>query len=319
MKSFLSVLLLTFVLSVNSHAYEVFGVDGINELHSSTGVCVNGLGEDSCSISVSAADNTKIDVEHCCFYVEGKKYSFAAITSFSPQFDTGKSRTFVGVTMNGYTSQSSRWTVTQKLTTVPLARLQKGPGSAITLIRDDRYKLKKREHNDRLWREEVLGAQYVSGGDIFANSTSGLILGQNAGVMYDRLGNRHILQAFENQTAIFLHLSSNETDWVGQKKPLSVDLLNYNPAGSSLVPMLDNNKFKVDTILKSPRQSGRLFLVYGNVEYLTAAEAISGASERYGLFLNHGSSDLVPVALIVQQRNVTDVNTIIDRRPCFVC
>lgn len=317
-------LLLIAGLSSAAHSYEVFGLEATDELNTSTGICDVVLGEDTCEITVNAGDDSKIDIKPCCVYIRGEKYLFDGMTSVDPQFASGENSRFVGVTLASYTSQTSRWTVAQKLTTVPLARLnasygQQGSGSSIRLIRDDRDPLGTREYNDRLYREEVLGSQYVTGGDIFANATSGLILGQNSGVLYDSRGKRHVLSTFENQSAIFLHLSSNEIHWRGSKKPLVIDPLNYNPPGSGLVAMDDDNKFKVDTILKSPRTGGGLFVLYGTIQYTTAANAISGAAERYGLFISQSESGLVPVALVVQQRNASTVDTIIDRRPCFVC
>ena len=174
-----------------------------------------------------------------------------------------------------------------------------------------------------------MGAQYLRGGDIFKNATSGLILGQNEGVLYDGYKNRHMLGTFENQSAIFLHLSSNETDWIGTKQPLTVDALNYNPAGLSLVPMLNDNTFTIHTILKSPKgangaQEGGLFFVYGDTEYATAAAATTAifdgsAVSRFGVFIDQARSGIAPAALIIQQRNAAAVDTIVDRRPCQVC
>jgi len=317
-------LLLIAYFSSSAYSYQVFGLQATDELNTSTGVCDVVLGEDTCKVTINTGDNSKIDINPCCIYVQGEKKIFDGMTSIDPQFASGENSRFIGVTFGGYTSQTSRWTASQKLNIVPLARLnaaygQQGPGASIRLIRDDRDPLGTRDYNDRLYREEVFGSQYVTGGDIFSNATSGLILGQNSGVLYDSRGKRHVLNAFENQSAIFLHLSSNEINWRGSKKPLVVDALNYNPSGSGLVAMTDDGKYKVDTVLKSPRTGGGLFVIYGDTEYSSAAAAISGAVERFGLFVDQATSGLVPVSLIVQQRNASAVNTIIDRRPCFLC
>jgi hypothetical protein len=233
--------------------------------------------------------------------------------------------------MNGYTSQTSKWTSLQKQTVVPIARLntplgQLGPGSDIRLIRDDRFFLYQNIYLDRVYHEEAVGALYVTGGEIY---NTGLQIGQTAGALYDAQKKRHTLAAFLNQSAIFLNLSANDVDWIASKKPLTVDAVNYNPAGSNLVPMLNDNTFTIHTIMKSPKgangtQEGGLFFVYGDTQYATAAAAIEAISDgaavpRFGVFVDQATSGLVAVALIVQQRNAAAVDTVLDRRPCQVC
>lgn len=366
MKIIISTLLLIFSLSYNAYGFRVFGGENASTLegesaafyldisnqqgdlntanitnwdtsiglvNADTGVDEHGAGVMSCEVIADATDSTKIYINVCHVHIKGPEYAFDGVTT-DPGFAAGENSRFIGVTMNGYTSQTSAWTNIQKQTIIPLARLntplgQLGPGSDVHLVRDDRYFLTQNFYYDRVYHEEAMGAQYVTGGAIFANATSGLILGQTAGVLYDGQKKRHVLAAFENQSAIFLHLSSNEIDWVGTKEPLVVDAVNYNPAGSSLVPMLNDNTFTIHTILKSPKgangiQEGGLFFVYGDTEYATAAGAIEAISDgsavsRFGVFVDQASSGLAPAAMIIQQRNAATVDTIIDRRPCQVC
>ena len=301
----------------------------VGNVRADIGVDEHDAGVNSCRITINAGDDTLIDFNECNVHIQGPHYAFDAITAIDPGFAAGENSHFIGVTMNGYTSQTDMWSNEQKKTIIPLARLNTelgdlGPGSTVHLVRDDRYFLSKRDYYDNIWREEAIGALYVTGGDIFANATSGLILGQNEGILYDAQTKRHTLATFENESAIFLHLSSNETDWVAAKEPLVIDALNYNPAGSGLIAMQNDNTFKADTILKSPKgangiQEGGLFLIYGDTEYATAAGAIANAGIRFSIFVDQFTSRLVPVALIIQQRNAAAVDTIIDKRPCFVC
>lgn len=299
---------------------------------SPTGVDEHIIGVNSCKVTVNAGDDSKIDIEECNIHVLGPHYPFAAMSSIDPALGAGENSKFIGMTMSGYTTSESRWTDTQKLTIVPLARVNtsfgvSGPGSTISLIRDDRYFITKRDYYDRLIWEEAMGALYVSGCEIF--STSGLILGQTAGVLYDGQTKRQVLSSFANMSAVFLHLSSSGGfDWISTKGPLVVDAVNYNPSGSGLTALLNDNKFKVDTILKSPKGAdgvpeGGWFYVYGDTEYATQADALAAVSDgsafRFGLFINQSVSGLVPLALIVQQKNAASVDTIIDKRPCLVC
>ena len=301
---------------------------------SPTGVDEHEAGVNSCKVTQNGADDSKVNINWCNIHVLGPHYAFDTFSSIDPAFGAGENSKFIGMTMNGYTTSDGGWTDAQKLTIVPLARINtsfgvSGPGSTVSLIRDDRYFITKREYYDRLWHERAIGALYVTGGDIFANATSGLILGQNSGTLFDAQTKEQALGTFENQSAVFLHLSaSGGFDWISEKKPLTVDNINYNPPASGLVAMLNDNKFAVHTILKSPKgpngvPEGGLFFIYGDTEYSTQADAIAAAADdsalRFGLFVNQSVSGLVPVALIVQQKSGVAVDTIVDKRPCLVC
>lgn len=302
----------------------------VNIPTAATGVDEHEIGADTCKVTVNGPDDSLIDIAPCGIHVLGPHKSFEVMSSIDPGLGAGENSKFIGMTFNGYTTSDSRWTDTQKLTVIPLARVNtafgiSGPGSTISLIRDDRYFITKRDYYDRLWHEEAVGALYVSGGKIAA---TGLVLSQSAGVLYDGQTKRQVLSTFGNMSAVFLHLSSNEIDWVGSKQPLVIDNVNYNPAGSNLVSLSTTNKYKIDTILKSPKgpdgvPEGGWFLIYGAIEYDTQADALAavtdGSGIRWGLFVNQAVSGLVPLALIVQQRDLTTIDAISDQRPCLVC
>ena len=299
----------------------------IGEVQSITGIDSHGIEEGSCKPTVNVGDDSLIDIAECHFHLKGPAKEHTA-TTFDPGFEAGENSLFVAATMTGYTTATSAWTSDQKRTLIPIARLntplgELGPGSTIGLIRDDRYFLFERDALDRRYLEEVFGARYVSGGDVFENATTGLVLGQNAGILYDGQTKRHELAAFGNTSAIFLHLSSNETDWISERKPFVIDNVNYNPPGSGIVPLLNDNKIKADTILKSPKgangtQEGGLFVVYGTEQFDTAAGA-EAAGVDFSFFINTATSGIVANSLVIQQKNQANVTEIIDKRPCFVC
>jgi len=298
-----------------------------------TGIDFHDTGVNSCKITVNVGDDTKVDHDECNIHLGGPQYTFAAATSLPPNFGTGENSVYIGMTMNGYTTSTIRWTSTQELTVIPLARLNTelgdtGAGSSVHLIRDDRYFISNRDYYDMVLHKEAFGALYVTGGKIFSHATS-LVLQQTAGVLFDAQSKRHELAAFANMSAIFLHLSSTGgDDWLGAKQPLIVDNVYYNPSGSGLVALLNSNKFKVDTIIKSPKgpdgtPEGGWFYVFGDTEYDTQADAIAAVNDdsatRFGVFKNQAESGLVVIALIVQQKDATIIDTIEDRRPCLVC
>jgi len=297
----------------------------VSIVNEDTGIDSHGVGDTSCEAVIRPSDKTKIDIAQCNVHIQGPRYTFAPITAFDPQFATGQNSRFVGATMNGYTTQTSKWTSEQKRTIIPIARLntplgQLGPGSTIGLIRDDRYYLFERDTWDRLYREEAVGALYVKGGNIFATATS-LVLGQYSGVLYDAQTKRHVLTQFQNTTAIFLNHTATG-GWVAKKQLFRSDNV-YFDNGTRLVPMQNDNKYSAATIMKSPKgqngtQEGGIFYVYSQGEYDTIDEALA-ATPSYSVFGSQSESGLVPAALIVQKKSAVAPAVVVDKRPCFVC
>ena len=326
MKRFLGGILLLLIL-VNTVSGAELQPDpelAAGNAHFSTGVDYNVLGDESCQVTVNGQDNTKYDINPCFYHLKGNRYAFEALSGIPNGFGTGENSRYIGATTQGtYTTQTAKWSNDQIFNVVPIARINAqagdtGPTSVISAIRSDRNILSQRNTLDMMWKMQAIGANYVTGGEIFENATTGLVMGQNSGILFDGLGNLQELNSFGNVSAVFLHLSSNEVNWVGILQPFVIDAVNYNPAGSGLVPLLNDNKLRADTVLKSPKEDGRLFVIYGKEQFDTAEEAIAAATD-YGLFMNQGLSGLVPVVLIVQQKNGTNVYSIIDRRQCNVC
>lgn len=291
-------------------------------VHDTTGI------ESGCLVTVNTGDASSIDIESPCIYhIRGPQYTLTNMTAISASFEAGENSRFFGVTMSGYISQTSKWTAEQQATIIPIARLNTalgilGPGSTVHLVRDDIYPVSERDSLDRLWMEQVVGAQYVKGGEIFTNATSALILGQYSGILFNAQKQRHTLAEFSNMSAIFLHHTSNG-DLVGEKKSLIVDNIQYD-TGTGLAD-LTSQRWTNISVLKSPKgangtQEGGWFYVYG-AEYLTrvAAEA---APFDFTEFVNQGRSGITPLATIIIKKEATVLDTdyfIIDKRPCLIC
>jgi hypothetical protein len=298
----------------------------VASVHQSTGIDTH-ESITSCEASINGVDASLLDIADCWLHIQGPEYFFNA-TTISPNFLAGENSSYIGATMNGYTTQLLDWSITQLKTIVPIARINTalgdlGPGSNIHLLRHDHYFLGERDARDAAYFGKVFGPQYVWGGELFANATS-LVLGQYSGLLFDGKTNPHYVGEFTNMSAIFIHLSSNEIDYVAEDKSLIADNYYYNPVGSSLVGMSNTNKWKGDTVLKSAKganglQEGPWFYLYGNQEFDTEAEAKAYALTRFGVFVNTGKSGLVPLAILVINRDATTVSEVLDRRPCFVC
>lgn len=292
----------------------------VASVHMTTGV------DEGMVVTINGGDSTKIDITAGSYHIQGPKYSFAAITALDPGFGAGENSMFIGMTMNGYTSQVAPWTVAQKQVLIPIARLntpsgQTGPGSDVGLIRDDKYYVTERDYKDRLWNEEAIGSLYVTGGQLYSYST--IVLGQYSGILYNAQRERHVLDAYTNMSAIFVSHTTGGVP-VATKARLVVSNALYD-TGTGLAAM-QANKWKKDSVVKSPQGTnsvaeGGWFYIYGTVEYGTKEEA-EAADFDYGIFISQAVSGLVPLADIVVKKDGVTLDTdlfITDRRSCLVC
>lgn len=298
----------------------------VSTVHAVTGVDSHDIGADSCKVTINGGDNTLIDIDECHVHIQGPEYEFTVALGIDPTFSAGENSRFIGVTMNGYTSQTSRWTAAQQQTIVPLARLntplgELGSGSTVHLVRDDRFFVSERDYRDRVWREQVFGALYSKGGELFVNNTT-LVLGQFSGILFNAQGERQVLQEFDNMSAIFIsHSSTGEL--VGEKKGLIIDNLQYD-TGTGLATLVSNRWTNI-SILKSPKgvngvQEGGWFYVYGG-EYLTQSGA-EAAPFDFAEFVSPGESGMASLATIILKKSANVLGTdlfIEDKRPCLVC
>ena len=295
--------------------------------HAVTGIDSHEVGMSSCKVTINSGDNSLIDIGECHVHIQGPEYEIDEAIGMDPNFGVGENSVFIGVTLNGYTTQTQGWNATQKQTIAPLARLNTasgvtGPGSTVTLNRDDRYFVSERDYKDRIWTEDAIGSLYSLGGELFSNATSGLVMGQYSGIIYNAQRERHELGKFNNMSALFLHHTTTGAP-VAVKAPFIVDNLNYDD-GTGLVALISNRWTKA-SVLKAPQgangtQEGGWFWNYGG-EYLTQAAA-EAAPFDFSFFVSQGVSGLVPLAEIIVQQGGSTLGTnlfIIDKRACLVC
>ena len=293
--------------------------------HAVTGVDSHTAGPTSCQVTINDGDATLMDIAECHVHVQGPEYEFANLSGIDPSFGVGENSLFVGMTLHGYTTQISTWTPEQQRTIVPIARLntpigQTGPGSTISLLRDDRYFTSERDYKDRIWSQEAMGALYFKGGELFSYST--IVMGQYSGILYNAQKERHMLDEFTNMSAIFVSHTTGGAP-VATKKRFVADNLLYD-TGTGLAALTPNRWTKMD-VLKSPQgsngvQEGGWFVIYGD-EYLTQAAA-EAAPFNFSIFGSQGTSGLVSMAeIVVKQAGVTLGTDLFinDVRNCQVC
>jgi hypothetical protein len=302
----------------------------------SVGVDADIYGDDSCKGYIDD-DITKYKINSCKYYINGKSYVFATISGLDPNFlpsqnsayiallpfgpGTGRSTVFDAITSTGpvrYSTEPEKNLVTIARFNSPLG--QGGLGSDIKLIRDDRDKITPYGHTIFSYIQEVLGAQYVTGGEVFSNNTA-LNLGQREGILYDGHGNRHVLSAFNTITAVFVHYSSNG-DYAEDRRRLIVDNLRCGDGSNTGLEDMLPNRWCNNKLLKSPKgangvQEGGIFYIYGSQSYGTQVAA-SAEEFSFGLFIDEFTSGLTPWAeVIIEQGSTTPI--LDDRRKCLGC
>lgn len=295
--------------------------------HMITGIDSHEVGDTSGKVIINSGDDRLIDIGETHVHIQGPEFEFAAVVGMDPNFRLGENSVFIGVTMSGYTTQTQDWSAEQKKIIVPLARLNTdegvtGPGSSVNLNRDDRYFVSERDYKDALWTKEAIGSLYALGGELFSNATSGLVMGQYSGIIYNAQRERHILGEFNNMSALFLHHTTTPAP-VAVKAPFIIDNLNYD-TGTGLAALISNRWTKF-SVLKAPQgsngtQEGGWFVNYG-AEYLTQSAA-EAAPFDFSFFISQGRSGLVPLAEVIVQQGGSTLGTdlfIIDKRSCLVC
>lgn len=272
-------------------------------------------------ITINGGDPSLFDITETKYFIKGLSYTLAADTGIDPNFSGGSNTSFVGVNSAGLVYSSILWTSEQLKTILPLARLgaasgETGPGSTITIIRDDRFFIDEQNYNLRNWMEHAFGALYHTDG-VITKSATALQLDQSAGRLFDAQGKEQFLSSINNISALkIFHTGGIPTAL--PVDPLIVDTAQYDD-GANLSP-IPSNKWVCHTLLKSPKgapQEGGFFFVYANTTYSNQTEA-SLAPVDFSIFTDQHTSGLVPVARIIVQQGGSVITSVFDERPFAV-
>ena len=272
-------------------------------------------------ITINGVDDSTYDHTEIKYFIKGIFYTLAASTGVDASFGAGSNTSFVGVDSSGLVYSGTLWTNTQLKTILPVARLgaasgETGPGSTISLIRDDRFFIDEQNFNLRNWMEHAFGALYHTGG-VITKSATALQLDQSAGTLFDAQGKEQTLA----QDSDFAGLKVFHTGGVpttAAADPLIVDTANYDN-GTDLTA-IPSNKWVCHTLLKSPKgspQEGGFFFVYADTIYNNQTEA-EQAPVDFSIFTDQHTSGLTSVARIIVQQGAAVITTVLDERPFAV-
>lgn len=260
-------------------------------------------------------DIKKIDIVAFDYFIQGAKYSYAGGTAITPTIGAGDSSTYVGFDSSGIVYSGTKFTDTQLLTIVPIARLQavqgqSGPGSDLQSPIHLTYSIGQDGYVDREWMESVIGALYASGGLYTENSGTPLQVDQTAGSFHNAQRKHIPISADTNIEAIALYNISG-TPTLQTKATLVIP--KYYDDGTDIVA-LPTNKYVSHTLLRSPKEEDSFFLIYGSAIYDSQSQA-EEANAEYSVFLSQAASGLIAVARFVVKGDSTNIEAIQDERP----
>lgn len=262
------------------------------------------------------ADPSKLNISACQYFLQGVKYSYAGATGLAHDIQSGQTARRLGLNSSGLVTQQGNFNDTQKLTILPIARIQSvqgqsGPGSNLNDPIDLRYLLGNFAYNDRLWRENTFGLLYTETGGEYSENTTPLRLNQAAGVCFDAQGKKIIVSQTNQILAKYVyHVSGVYT--VQTDTTLVVNTSQYDN-GTDLVS-LTTSYWTAHTLLRSPKAPNDHFIVVGNAQYTTQTQA-EAQPANYGIFVDEATSGLVAVAKLVVRSGSTIINRIVNIHP----
>lgn len=282
---------------------------------------ISGEALDNGLVSINGGDATLFDMVGCTYFIRGVKYTIANQVGVDPNFGAGENSSFIGLNSSGFVYSSTLWSHAQLSTIVPVGRVnavagQTGPGSTISLVRDDRFFIDQAGLHRRYYHEHVFGALYHTGGVISKSSTA-LQIKQDVGTLFDAQGKEQTLANIANIDALKI-FHTGGAPAASQVSPLIVDVNNYDN-GTDLTS-IPSNKWVCHTLLKSPKgspQEGGFFFVYSNAVYNNQTEAES-ANVDFSIFVDQHTSGLIPVARIIVQQGASVIASVLDERPFAV-
>ena len=263
------------------------------------------------------ADISKLDIVAFDYYIQGIKYSYAGGTAISPTIGAGDSSTFIGVDASGLVYSEDKFTETQTLTIIPIARMQavqgdSGPGSDLQTPIHLMYTIGQEGHEGRAWLEGVIGALYESGGLYAENAGTPLQVDQTAGSFHNAQRKHIAIAADTNIEASALYNVSG-TPTLQARATLVIPKFYDNGTD---IAALSNNKYASHTLLRSPKAEDVFIFVYGDTEFNSQAEA-EQAPVDFNIFQSQSVSGLLPVARFVLKGDSSNIISIVDERPIF--
>ena len=263
------------------------------------------------------ADISKLDIIAFTYCIQGTKYSYAGGTAISPTIGAGDSSTFIGVDSSGIIYSEDKFTETQTLTILPIARMQavqgqSGSGSDLQSPIHLMYTTTQEGHEGRAWMEGVIGALYEKGGLYSENGTTPLQVDQTAGAFHNAQ-RRHITVSADTniEASRLYHISGAPT----LQTRATLVIPKFYDNGTDIVA-LGNNKYASHTLLRSPKAEDVFIFVYSNMEYASQAGA-EQAPIDFSIFQSQAISGLIPVARFVLKGDSSNIISIIDERPIF--
>lgn len=261
-------------------------------------------------------DIKKVDIETTEYTIQGVDYTYAGITGYSPDLQVGQSARRLGLDASGLVDQAGKFTDAQLQTILPIARMQApqgqtGPGSDLKTPMHTHYYIGEEGWRKRLWHTKVIGVLYADGG-IVSESSTALQLNESSGLLYNAQAHDVDIIGGNNITGVELYHVAG--DWtLGTDATIVIDVQQWDDPNTGLTT-LNNNKWAMHTLLRSPKEDGEFFLIYSQAQYASQADA-EAVPPDYGFFQSQSFSGFVAIAQIIIQKGDTSITQIKDTRP----
>jgi len=263
-------------------------------------------------------DISLIDIIAFPYWIQGKKYFYDGGTGIEPTIATADSSTYVGIDSSGIVYSDDKFTESETLTILPLARLQtvqgqSGQGSDLQTPMHLVWTESQEGHEMRAWIESTIGVLYQNGGLYTENGSTPLQVDQSSGGFHNSQRKHIDINSATNIEASSIYHTS------GIAFPHTRETLvipKYWDDGTDIVA-LAANKYVSHTLLRSPKEEDLFFFVYGTKEY-DSQQSAQEAKADYSIFLNQAEAGLYIVARFIIRGDSTNIVAVMDERPKII-
>jgi len=262
-------------------------------------------------------DIKKIDIQPTDYFIAWTKYSYAWWTAITPTIWAWDSSTWVWLDSAWLVYSTDTFTPTEKLTILPLARLQavqwqSWPWSDLQTPVHLEYSIWMDWYVDSQWLQDTVWVLYANGWKFSENATS-FQVDEEAWEFYNAQRKKiNIAWTTAIEASEVYHISWAPT--VQNRATLVVP--KYYDNWTDIVAR-STTWWASHTLLKGPKDDDLFFLIYSSAEYTSKAIAESQAWD-FWIFQSQSISWLIPVAKFIVSWSSTNIDLVKNVFPCLM-
>lgn len=269
---------------------------------------------------------TSIRLASCTSHLHGTEYDFdtSVFTGFT-NIPITLDSTFIGITINNYTTQDTFFTDSDLNDINPIARVQMALNGQLTIM-DERNVISGIDKKDYRYRRGAIGPSTGLDNGIIPTETGTRNLNLSSGTLYSVEGDSHALPTYGLLSTIPLWRTTGAFDsWTTTGKDVfQLDNVSYNDVDNGgLLAAQNNNRYIYQLLACSPEggvqdgvDTGRkptCFSFYGPDQYISL-EAARTSSIDLGSFAMSAPRLFIVAKIITKKNNATIVDIWDERR-----